>query len=151
MALRRAAELVRADERTPWLTEASSIHSAALMPFASAAGTFEVVEADERTLQRMEADCSNHPLSDAAAVTAWLQAALAALPAVNQLRTQLQLLDIEGTGRVGISKLQVSMPGCRCMGSELGPVPSVAAHVAAWSGWGGLCSQRGVLIPHIDM
>ena len=56
----------------------------------------------------MEADCSNHPLSNAATVTARLQAALAAAPVVNQLQTQLQLLDTEGTGRVSISDLQVS-------------------------------------------
>ena len=48
------------------------------------------MDADERTLRLMEADCHNHPLSDAAAVTAWLQAALAAVPAKGQLQTQLQ-------------------------------------------------------------
>ena len=104
----------------------------------------------------MEADCNNHPLSDAAAVTARMQAALAAVPALNQLRMQLQLLDFEGTGRVSISDLQVSAMGGSCMGGEQWPFSSMAANVATWSGWGGLCSQRGVLTTtklrtHIDM
>ena len=117
---------------------------------------FELVEADERTLRRMEADCNNYPLSNAAAVTARLQAALAAVPAGNQLRTQLQLLDTEGTGRVSISDLQVSLPVDGCVSGQRRPFPSMAAHVAPWSGWDGSCSQRGVLTtmklrPHVDM
>lgn len=78
---------------------------------AAAARHFELMEADERTLRLMEADCANHPLSDAAAVTARLQAALAADPAADQLRTQLQLFDSEGTGRVAISDLQAALRG----------------------------------------
>ena len=104
----------------------------------------------------MEADCNNHPLSDAAAVTAQLQAALAAVPALNQLQTQLQLLDTEGTGRVSISDLQVSAQGGRCMGGEQWPFSSMAAYVATWSGSGSLCSQCEVLTTmklrtHLDM
>ena len=80
------------------------------------------MEADERTLRLMEADCHNHPLSNAAAVTTRLQAALAAGPAVHQLRTQLQLLDTKGTGRVSFSDLQVGMPVGRCMGGQQRPL-----------------------------
>lgn len=103
--------------------------SPVMMPFPKPCRHFELMEADERTLRLMEADCANHPLSDAAAVTARLQAALAADPAADQLRTQLQLFDSEGTGRVAISDLQVSrLIAWAVSGGQFPPWPHTWLH-----------------------